>query len=138
MAYQLQLINLKPCTPLFTLMVALVLPLSSIINYDKDKPIQLVYNEDNSDVVMGEQGLGQRTRFHLPRVRINTSSECLSTRGYQFTVLINSWLIVGKLGKVCGFVSVQSTLYMLACDTSWCASVTYYIGVCHESVCLSG
>ena len=54
-------------------MVALVLPLSSIINYDTDKPIQLVYNRGNSDVVMGEEGLGQRTRFHLPRVRINTS-----------------------------------------------------------------
>jgi hypothetical protein len=106
LAYQLQLINLKPCTPLFTLMVALVLPLSSIINYDEDKQfiryntIQLVYNGGNSDVVMSEEGLGQRTRFHLPRVRINTSSECLSTRGYQLTVLINSWLIVGKLGKV--------------------------------------
>ena len=36
-------------------MVLLVLPLSSIINYDKDRPIQLVYNGDHSDVVMGEE-----------------------------------------------------------------------------------
>ena len=36
-------------------MVLLVLLLSSIINYDKDKPIQLVYNTDHIDVVMGEE-----------------------------------------------------------------------------------
>lgn len=36
-------------------MVLLLLPVSSIINYDKDNPIQLVYNGDHSDIVTGEE-----------------------------------------------------------------------------------
>ena len=30
-------------------------------------------------------------------------------------MLINSWLIVGKLGKVCGTASAQATLYISVC-----------------------
>ena len=51
-------------------------------------------------------------------------------------MLINSWLIVGKLCKVWGTVSLQATLYILVCssDKYWCVLVTYIVaskyGVC--------
>ncbi len=44
-------------------------------------------------------------------------------------MFINSWLIVGKLCKVWGTVSLQTTLYILECssDKYWCVLVTYIV-----------
>ncbi len=51
----------------------------------------------------------------------------LINKSLSIEVLINSWLIVGKLCQVRGTVSLQATLYIFVCssDKYWCVPVTY-------------